>query len=299
MIKKILAPIKIIDLSLIFIGFFLGFAICHYLGFLLKWSGQWNGIIVILTLSLGGKYFGYYFHNQSVFFSSGRNHVEKSKIEIKENRNVGYFCFLIGVTFFAISIIPSVFLIVNHFINKVNIIIFSLGIFIFCIVEFLPDQLSKWGMTEILNAFFYSNIIPALAFSLQIKSYHRLLFLLTFPLFFIFLSLFIIIGLPSVKNVSNKAGWSLLSKIGPIAILRLHNFTLLLGFLLLLSGTFFDLPWKLIWPVLITIPVGLVQIWQVNQILSGKKPNIPAVEFTASAIAIFCVYFMILALWLN
>jgi 1,4-dihydroxy-2-naphthoate octaprenyltransferase len=174
-----------------------------------------------------------------------------------------------------------------------------MGIFIIGMVEIFPSQTTQWGLEEFLKAFLYANIIPAFAFSLQVNVYHRLVFLLTFPLFFLYIAFFIIDNISSVYDSINESSGSLLKKIGSFAVLRLHNLSLLMGYLILLAGTFFELPWKLIWPALMTIPIGLIQIWQVNQILSGRKPNIQALVFTAVCIALFTAYFSILSLWLN
>ena len=287
--RNILSAIKSIDLLFLLTANLLGLAINHYLGNEFQWTGFWNGLLIFLLILIGCKLIGKYFQIKTQSFA----------MESKKKQETIFITLMSGVAFFAISIIPLVSLIINHLINPTNVLFLSMGIFIIGMVEIFPSQTTQWGLEEFLKAFLYANIIPAFAFSLQVNVYHRLVFLLTFPLFFLYIAFFIIDNISSVYDSINESSGSLLKKIGSFAVLRLHNLSLLMGYLILLAGTFFELPWKLIWPALMTIPIGLIQIWQVNQILSGRKPNIQALVFTAVCIALFTAYFSILYLWLN
>ena len=280
---------KPIDLLFLLTANLLGLSISHYLGNESQWSGFWNGLLFFLCILIGAKLIGKYLQIQTPPYSK----------EIKKKQETIFITLMSGVAFIAISIIPLVSLIINHFINPINILFISLGIFVIGMIEIFPSQTSQWGMEEFFKAFLHANIIPAFAFSLQVSLYHRLVFLLTFPLFFLYLAFFIVENISSIYDLKNESPGSLIKKIGSFAVLRLHNLSLLMGYLFLLAGTFFELPWKLIWPALMTIPIVLIQIWQVNQILSGRKPNMMVLKFTAASIALFTAYFSILSLWLN
>ena len=299
MLRKITTPIKAIEIFLLIIGYFLGLAISHYLGFPPDWSGFWNGMMSTLFTLLGVKLIGNYFRFNSISVLSNRSNLPNDRTELIEYRNAGNISLLAGIAFIAVSIIPVFPIIKNHSLNIINLMVFSLGLFLLGLVEVLPDQVSKWGMLEIFKAFFYANLIPALAFTLQTGSLHRMVFLLTFPLFFLFVSFFIASTLPAVQDASDVSSQTLIARFGASTILRFHNASLLMGFLFFLLGTFFDLPWRIIWPGLLTMPLGLMQIWQVNQILRGTKPNFKALELTAVAIIIFTSFSLIVRLWLN
>jgi 1,4-dihydroxy-2-naphthoate octaprenyltransferase len=195
-----------------------------------------------------------------------------------------------------VCMIPLFQLIIAGVMKIQNLVLIVLTFFIISIVEIFPDQLSSAGLLEFMQAFYYANLIPSIAFSLQSNSFHRLLFLLTFPLLFLFLASFIVFSLSTINNKSETKDRSLISRIGPILSLRIHNMLMLLAYLTLLSGNLFDLPWKLIWPVLVTLPIGLIQIWNVNLILNGHKPNFALLNFIAIAIVGSATYFMMLSL---
>jgi 1,4-dihydroxy-2-naphthoate octaprenyltransferase len=299
MIKKVLSILKPINTLLILLTYFLGIGIAHYLGFPQRINALWNGLILIIAFHTGsiflGKYFELYFFPNSDYSAEEK----RNPIKYQQEKNLRILFLLIGVACLALCMIPLFAFLFTDVLIISNLILIILTFFIISIVEIFPDQVSNAGLLEFLQALYFANLIPSIAFSLQSNSIHRLLFLLTFPLFFLFLALFIAFSLPKVGNNTETWCHSLISRIGPILSLKIHNLLILLAYMTLLSGRMLDLPWKLIWPVLITMPIGLIQIWQVNRILKGHKPNFTSLIFTAIASAGFATYFMMLSLLLN
>jgi hypothetical protein len=294
MIKKVFSIIKPISILFILVTYFLGIGIAHYLGFPQKTDHIWNGLILLIAFQTGcvflGKYFELYLY-PNYFYHEENSNPKKDQQE----KNIQILNLLIGVAFFAICLIPTFSLLFASGLRITNLMIIVFTLFIISIVEMFPNQVSNWGLMELLQAVYFANLIPLIAFSLQSNSFHRLLFFLTFPLFFLYFAYFIVSSLPIVI-IKNH---SLISRIGPIISLRIHNLLVLLAYLTLLSGSLFDVPWKLIWPVLITLPIGLIQIWQVNQILKGHKPSFTPLIFTTITTTVFATYFMMLALLIN
>lgn len=299
MLKRIVSSIRIIEIFLLIIGYILGFMIGKYLGFTMSWSRIINGMMELISLTLGFKFLGNYFYRKFSNLPFTRNQSKDLNRENKEIREIENLYLLLSVAFFAIAFIPLLTILRTHSFNQLNLTVLSLGIFFLGAVEIFRELISRWGMMEIFKSFLYANLIPALAFTLQVGTIHRFVFLLTFPLFFLYFAQFIILYLPTVQEISDESSSHLISIYGTFAVLRIHNVSILIGFLFFLLGTFFQVPWRIIWPPLIMIPVGLVQIWHTNQILSGKKPNFRVLELTAISIAFFCTYFLILSLWLN
>jgi len=299
MINKVLSIFKPINTLLIILTYFLGIGIAHYLGFPQNVNTLWNGLILIIAFHTGsiflGKYFDLYFSHNSHYSAEEKSYPFK----FQQEKNLQILFLLIGVACLAVCMIPLFAFIFTDVLKIPNLVLIVLTFFIICIVEIFPNQVSSVGLLEFLQALYFANLIPSIAFSLQSNSFHRLLFLLTFPLFFLFLASFIVFSLPKVKNNIETKDQSLISRIGPILSLRIHNLLILLAYLTLLSGSILDLPWKLIWPVLVTLPIGLIQIWQVNQILKGYKPSFTPLIFIAIATAGFATYFMMLSLLLN
>ncbi len=298
MITKIFSIIKPISTLFILVTYFLGIGLAHYLGFPQKLDVLWNGLILLIAFQTGciflGKYFELYFSPSSYY------HEEKSSsINNQQEKNIRILYLLIGVAFFAVCLIPVFTLLFNGLLRIMNLVIIVFTLFIIGVVEIFPTQVSGGGLLEFLQALYFANLIPLIAFSLQSNFVHRLLFFLTFPMFFLYFAYFIVSSLPNVEKKIGTKDRSLIFRIGPILSLRIHNLLVLLAYLTLLSGSVFDVPWKLIWPVLITLPIGLIQIWQVNLILRGHKPGFTPLIFTAITTTGFATYFMMLSLLVN
>ena len=299
MINKILSALKPINTLLILLTYFLGIGIAHYLGFTQNVETLWNGLILVISFHTGSIFLGKYFEMYFLHNASSSTHEHGHPSSVQEEKYLQFLFLLIGIAFLAVCMIPLFELFFASILKISNFILIVLTFFIICVVEIFPNQLSNVGLLEFLQALFHANLIPSIAFLLQTNSVHRLLFLLTFPLFFLFLALFIVFNLPNATRNNETKSRSLSSRIGPILFLRVHNLLILVSYLVLLSGSILDLPWKLIWPVLMTLPIGLIQIWQVDQVLKGHKPRFNLLTLVAIATAGSATYFMMLSLMLN
>lgn len=299
MIKKIIASIKVIEVLLLAVTYILGFVISHYLGYHISWTGLISGFVILISITLGIKLLGNYIYRNSIILSTANSGIHNDKTNNQEIQNFGSINLFTSLAFFAVGLIPAIALFRLHIFNAINLTILAIAILFLGMVEIFHELTSRWGLTEVFKSFVYANLVPVLAFTFQTGLIHRFDFLLTFPLFFLFLSFFIVLSLARAHIKSDETPQSLISRFGPFIVLRLHNVSVLIGFLFFLLASFFEVPWRIIWPPLIMIPIGLIQIWQVNQILAGKKPNIKVLELTAISISFFCSYFLILGLWLN
>ena len=207
--------------------------------------------------------------------------------------------FLIGIVCLAVSLIPLINLIHFYNIDLLVLTVFGVVFLLIYIIDLKTEWLDALGLTIFVRAFLYANLMPSISYLLQTYRMHRFLFLVTFPLFFIFLALFIVISLEELKEDNSKLSATLAGKLGVINYLRLHNIVIMFVFIILLLETFIDLPWRLVWPPLLVLPIAWLQIWQVNQIARGKRVAFNLLVYTAIASATLTTYFITLALWLN
>jgi 1,4-dihydroxy-2-naphthoate octaprenyltransferase len=299
MFNQYISKIKFVRFLLIALTYSLGIGIVYYLRIPLKWDIFLDGLIWTELIYLSSIYFKVYVdrNNPSRYFP-----VEKEidrPLWVKNEKALEKIYLLTGVTSLAVSIIPLFNFINKGLNNSIISIIVAMTLGVVFISEVFSEQLSTIGLSEFLQSFFFANLIPALAFILQSGIMHRLVFLLTFPLFFLFFALSIVLLLPDIDKNDYIYQNSLAARIGSPNIMRLHNILILFAFLVLLLETIFNLPWKLIWPALIALPIGLIQVWQVNQIERGKRPHLNALVFNAFATAGLTTYFMLLAVLLN
>jgi len=160
-----------------------------------------------------------------------------------------------------------------------------------------PFRLAKNGYGELATALFLTGITPALAYALQTGETHRLLLLLTFPLTAMFIAAILATGLETYYADIKEGRQTLMVSVGWQRGMNLHNWMILLSYLLVGLAAVLRLPWALTWPMLLTAPVGLFQIWQMWQINNGQKPRWRLLRITALASLGLMAYLIAFALW--
>jgi hypothetical protein len=80
--------------------------------------------------------------------------------------------------------------------------------------------------------------------------------------------------------------------------MRFHNILILCSYFLLALAVLWGLAFKIALPAFLTLPVGILQIWSMNRIAAGAKPNWLALTLTALALFGFTSYFLAFAFWL-
>ena len=60
-----------------------------------------------------------------------------------------------------------------------------------------------------------------------------------------------------------------------------------------------EIPWRIIWPGLLTIPVGILQIIYLDKIVKGEKPNWQLLQVFSIATALITPYLITYALWIG
>jgi len=298
MFKRLLSVIDFRYLGLIVLTYGLGVSISHYLGNPIDWSSFWNGILWIIGILVSSFYLREYFKKQHEKVYRKGILLEKDGFDPRQETNMLKVNLLIGITWLAVSIIP----LMNLLIVKKDIAITMMFMFLHMgltyLVVFFPGILSRTGLMEFVNALIVANLVPAIGFTLQSDGMHHLLLTLTFPLMFLYFVLFIIFTLQDCERSEDAYRCSIVRSMGTMKIVDLHNLLIIFGYLSMILGVLFYVPWKLIWPPLITLPLGAIQIWQINQLRKDGNLAISPLVLNAIATAGFSTYFLLLTLWL-
>jgi 1,4-dihydroxy-2-naphthoate octaprenyltransferase len=160
-----------------------------------------------------------------------------------------------------------------------------------------PLRLSATGYGELVLSVFITALVPVFAFILQEGELHRILAMITFPLVCFFLSFLLIIEFPEYATDLKYGKKSMLLRLGWQRGIALHNLLILGGFLLLVLAVLMGLPWRIALPVATVVPVGLVQIWLLNRIGQGLKPNWDLLFVIAAATFGMTTYFLAYGFW--
>ena len=160
-----------------------------------------------------------------------------------------------------------------------------------------PLRLSATGYGELVLSFFITALVPVLAFTLQMGEMHRVLTMITFPLVCFFLSLVLILEFPTYATDMKYGRQCLLLRLGWQRGISLHHLLVLGGFLLLGLAVLWGLPWKIAIPLAAVLPIGLFQVWYLNRIGQGVKPNWTILTTVAVATFGLTIYFLTYGLW--
>jgi 1,4-dihydroxy-2-naphthoate octaprenyltransferase len=161
-----------------------------------------------------------------------------------------------------------------------------------------PLRLAGSGYGELAVSIVVANLVPAFAFLIQTGELHRLLAMTTFPLTSLHLAMLLAFSLPDYASDLKQSKRSLMIRAGWEMGMSLHNVLILLAFLLLVVGTVaLGLPWRIIWPALLVLPVGVFQIWQMLRISQGGKPRWSLLTFTAMVTFALTAYLLTFSFW--
>lgn len=176
-----------------------------------------------------------------------------------------------------------------------------LGISLAAIIAYAvpPLRLVNRGFGEFLLAVQLGGVAPYLGFHFQTAEPHWLPALVTFPLTALALALFIVLDFPPFAADVKYARGTLLERIGWERAVALHRALTLMAYLPFAIGPLLGLSLSLLWPALLTLPFGLLEIFWLRNIALGAKPLWALL--TANAIAIFglTAYLLALTFWMR
>jgi 1,4-dihydroxy-2-naphthoate octaprenyltransferase len=162
-----------------------------------------------------------------------------------------------------------------------------------------PLRLLDKGYGEFAFAVHLAFISPALGFIFQAGVYHRLVGIVSFPLTFMALAYFLVLGFPSFASDQKYDRRTLLRILGWERAVPLHHFLLLASYLLLASAYFFGVAWELLWQAFLTIPFALFQVWQLHNISLGGRPVWRLLMINSLAVFGLTAYLLTFAFWLR
>ncbi len=183
--------------------------------------------------------------------------------------------------------------------SPVAMIFLGLSLLIVLAYAVPPLRMVDAGFGEYALAVHIALIAPAVGFVLQGGEYHRVVGIVSFPLALLALAYFLVLNFPTFEKDEKFDRRTLLRGIGWERAVPLHHGLVLGAYLLLGSATLFGLAWGLIWPSLLTLPFGLLQIYWLRNISNGAKPIWNLLTVNALAVFGLTAYLLTFAFWLR
>jgi 1,4-dihydroxy-2-naphthoate octaprenyltransferase len=160
----------------------------------------------------------------------------------------------------------------------------------------LPDLQPYSLLAEVV---LFVVIPPAFAFFIQSEDFHRLLTLTVLPLIAAYLSYPLLLSLKwfgrdyqlEQKTFATLVGWE--------RAMVYHNALILLAYLLFALIALLDFPWFLLWPVFLTLPIGLLEVWLMERVRRGKKPLWRIMQVATACVYFIPMYLIGFAFWIR
>jgi len=281
------------------LNYLLGLGIIRYLGLPLDWGVALAGQIWVTGLQISTHYLNEYFdypldaanRNRSPF-TGGSGVLGTGPGQLRPRvALVAAFCALTAVA------LATFVLARLGVLNSLVLTIMALGAAGAIFYSVPPVRLATSGYGELITAILLANLVPAFAFVLQAGDLHRLLALSTFPITALTLASMLGLEFPDYASDLKGLKRTLLVRLGWRNAVLIHHMLVALGYLLFLSSLAAGLPAALALPPLLTLPLGLLQIWYLGRIAEGLKPNWTALTLNALAMTVASVYLLTYAFW--
>lgn len=275
----------------------LGAGIADYLGQDIDWGIYLLGQAWVTTLQLCTHFLNEYFNapddeqnRNRTLFSGGSGAVGEGKVP---RRSV----LLFALTSLTILASLTVLCIARLGSQPVAYLIMTLGFLGAFFYSVPPVRLESSGYGELTTSILVAILVPAFAFVLQRGELHRLLPMVTFPLAFYHLAMMIAIEFPDYAADLKSGKQTLLVRMGWKNGFLVHNISILAAYLMVALSFSFGLPRTVTIAALVTMPFGLLQIWQMWRIAGGKKPSWQGLTLNAVVGFGALAYMMAFAFW--
>ena len=284
--------LKKADIYLVVTGIFsylLGCAVADFLGNSLAIDLCLLGLFLLFSIYVSFLIVGYYFEEAQI----GSNTQTEQKSKLQLNLTLALIAFALLVNAFLI------FLIQQKRQLTLESWLFLAAFFVFSFILKMPKLKRVLNPFSLfIKAFLVSGLIPAISLLLQGFELNRLIPLLAFPLFFLHSACSLARSFSNYANDLSKNRRSTLVTLGWEKGIFFHNVMVLFAFLLLGLGPLFGLAWKITWPALTLGIVGLFQIFQLQKIAQGAKPNWLLLNWTALILYAITVYMLLFAFFI-
>ena len=288
-LKKIIKPFRLISLLTTYA---LGLGLVQYVRSLRSWSFAIQGFVFLLLITLAVEALG--------LLSQVRRQIQLIRdLTDKQRRQLRMVLAVIAGTFLTVATTIFVGWMVAGVLWQgwLSLILLAL---LAGIVYYLTLAIQEIRAYEILGEVLLFVIIPpAMAFFIQSKDFHRLLTLTVIPFVASYLCYPVLLSLKWYAADQRHERKTIATQIGWERVMVFHNALILLAYLLFALITLFNFPWFLLWPVFLTLPIGLLEIWLMERVRRGRKPLWRVMQVATASVYFIPMYLLGFAYWIR
>jgi 1,4-dihydroxy-2-naphthoate polyprenyltransferase len=275
----------------------LGAGVSRYLGTPVNWNWFFLGQVWITLLQLSTHYLNEYFDAPADLNNRNRTPFSGGSGAIGPGKLLRSTALYAGIVCLAIVASTTVLLIRYVALTPATVLVMALiflGAFFYAVP---PVRLESSGYGELTSSILVANLVPAFALLLQTGDLHRLLAMSTFPLTILHLAMLLALELPDFATDIKYEKNTLLVRIGWEIGMRMHNFLILGAYLVLGLAVLLGLPPAIALPAFLSLPLGILQIFQMNRIAAGARPNWTTLTLAAVTLFSATAYLLAFSFW--
>lgn len=267
--------------------FALGATIATYLGKPIDWSLYILGQLLVTSVQWMAQAMYIFFdgtRGQEVSFQS----LFRGDRKALEPEHLPYTVALIStiVTLTTSATLAAILLVVEN-VSLVTWAFMLMGFVAAFFYSTPPVRLITSGFGEITATIVVASFVPIISFTLQTGELHRLLLMSTIPMAALLFAAFIAFEFRDYASDLKRDRQTLMVRLGWETAMKIHNLALLFAIISFLTAYVIGLPDRVALGALISFPLAIAQIWQLNRIKAGLPPRWRT--FTLSALALFAM----------
>ena len=282
-----------------FLFYFLGVGIARYLGHELDGDVVLAGQIWVSAMQLCVHYLNEYFdhpndanHSSRTLFSGGSGVLGQGEGQLRPQLALVAAGTALALVAAATNVLAQAGSLSTQVLLIMALIFF--GAFFYSVP---PVRLATSGYGELSTAIVLAGLVPALGFSLQSGAMHRLLAMSTFPLVVLTMASMLSLEFADYAQDLRTRKLTLFVRVGWEQALRLHHILVAAGYALMLGALAAGLPAAIGIPPLFSLPLAGLQVWYMQRIGQGLKPNWLAVTFNGMAFTFLSAYLLAQGFW--
>ena len=279
----------------------LGGGIADYLGWQVEPVPYFLGQIWLIFLQLGFFFLGDYLHNPIkpgwIYYfrllTTSQDQSDRTADQEAENE----LLFPLAALFLLLMAGQVSMMYFFQQLNPISLVL--MGALVGGHVILVLPELRKhlWGFEEIVFSLLLVVLPVSLGFSLQTAAYHRFLALTTFPLYALHLSLLLGFQLIIFREDLRERRKTLLTGVGWVKGITIHNYLVIAGFFLMGAAMLFDYPAAVILPALTALLPGAYLVWYLSRLPAGASTRLTLIAVLSLVTFGLPVYYFLYSVW--
>lgn len=296
--QNFLRHFRPIHLGTSLVLYLLGSGFVRYLGERLDYQVFFLGLAWMVCTQLGFYFLGDYFQNP---FDTGLfSNLEVKPTSVEKTKPESPSPLLFGsVSLLSASAVLGVILVIQGSLNITSVLVMFTYFLLYVLLVVPGISLDLSSVGEIISSIILVVVPPALAFILQMGAFHRLLTLGVFPLFLLNLAMVLVLRLKRYRDDLARKRKTLLVRLGWVKGVFIHNLLVFSGFLLFGLSLFFNMPFRIIGPVFLAIPAGIILIWYLSSLEDGAPVHWPLITLLSLVVFFLPAYLITYSVWIR